>query len=391
MTEIIETDVLIVGGGPAGLAVSETLTGVDSILVHQDKEIGKPVRTSGGSWLHDMQRLQIPEHLYQRIDQLDVYSDTREVVVDICDAPAVVLDVTRLYQWQAARAHSEIFCATKFLRTRKFEDGYLSTVRTAGEGEWQIRSQKIVDASGWHCAVLESLGMGARPARDATGIEYEYPVQGAQMHRAVLFFGAFALTGYGWAFPTNYGTMRLGVGVIRPDSDASPKDMMAALLASNQLERMGIPRPDGQHINAGTIPSVAYERQLVYGDVIRVGDSANMATPTLGEGIRICIEQGYLLGEALSVGTPKALRLWERQATRRFALNYRVGFWINKAAARYTVRNWERSLKRMERMPGHELVAYFRSEFTPGMLLRRVCLLLWRKMVDGFRRDTGKK
>ncbi|MCY4335020.1 MAG: NAD(P)/FAD-dependent oxidoreductase [Litoreibacter sp.] len=382
MTEILETDVLIVGGGPAGLAVSETLKGLDSILVHQDREIGKPVRTSGGSWRRDMQRLGIPEEMYQRIDQLDLYSDTQEVLVDVCDDPLVVLDITKLYKWLSARATSEIFCATKFLRAKKVEGGYLTTVRTAGEGEWQIKSRRIVDASGWHCAVLESLDLNTKPARHATGIEYEYKATGAQMHRAVLFFGAFALTGYGWAFPTNYGTMRLGVGVIRPDSDASPKDMMAALLASDQLERMGIPRPADEHVNAGTIPSVAYEKQLVYGDVIRVGDSANMATPTLGEGIRICIEQGRLLGEALSAGTPKALTCWERQATRKFVLNYKIGFWVNQAAAKYTKRNWERSLRRMGRMPGPELLAYFRSEFTAGMLLRRVCLLMWRKMKD---------
>ncbi|MEM7472420.1 MAG: NAD(P)/FAD-dependent oxidoreductase [Pseudomonadota bacterium] len=382
MAEIVETDVLIVGGGPAGLAVSGALSGIDSILVHQDREIGKPVRTSGGSWLHDMQRLAIPEEMYQLIDQLDVYSDTREVLVDICDAPAVVLDVTKLYRWLAERATSELFCATKFLHCTKVEDGYLSTLRTTGEGEWQVKSRQIIDASGWHCAVLDSLGLNTTPARDAVGIEYEYPVSGAMMHRAVLFFGAFALTGYGWAFPTNYGTMRLGVGVIRPDSDASPKDMMAALLASDQLERMEIPRPEGEHVNAGTIPSIAYEKQLVYGDVIRVGDSANMATPTLGEGIRICIEQGRLLGEALSARSPKALAAWERQAGRKLALNYRIGFWINQAAARYTTRNWERSLRRMERLPGHELMAYFRSDFTAGMIVRRVCLLVWRKMKD---------
>ncbi len=388
---MIETDILIVGGGPAGLSVSAQLKGLSSVLVHQDREIGKPVRTSGGSWLADVERLGIPEDLYQRVDQLDVFSDTRELSVDIRDAPCVVLDITRLYQWLASKATSEIHCATKFLRTEKVEGGYVSTVRTPGKGEWQIKSRQIVDASGWHCIVLESLGLNTKPVRDAVGIEYEYPVENFDMNRAILFFGSFALSGYGWAFPTNYGTIRLGVGVIRPASDESPRDMMNKLLASNQLARMGIPAPEGEHVNAGTIPSVAYEKELVYGDVIRVGDSANMATPTLGEGLRICIEQGRLLGDALSKQTPRALKAWERQANGTLALKYRVGFWVNQAAAKYTTANWERSLKRMEKLPPAELMAYFKNDFSTGMIVRRVALLVWRKMKDRVRGVFGGK
>ena len=385
MTHPVETDVLIVGGGPAGLSVSGRLKGRQSVLVHQDREIGKPVRTSGGSWLADVQRLGIPEDFYQRVDQLDVFSDTRGISCDISEAPAVILDITRLYQWLASTATSEIHCATKFLRTERVEGGFLSTVRTAGQGEWQIKSRQIIDASGWHCIVLESLGLNQKPRRDAVGIEYEYPVDGFNMNRAILFFGAFALSGYGWVFPTNYGTLRLGVGVIRPASDQSPRDMMNALLASDQLERMGIPRPQEEHVNAGTIPSVPYEKQLVYGDVVRVGDSANMATPTLGEGLRICIEQGRLLGDALSAETSQALTAWEAQANKRLALNYKIGFWVNQAAARYTVQNWERSLNRMERLPTAELMAYFRNDFSRGMIIRRVSLLVWRKIKDKLR------
>jgi len=388
---VIETDILIVGGGPAGLSVSAELRGVSSVLVHQDREIGKPVRTSGGSWLADMQRLGIPEDLYQRINRMDVFSDTRALEVDISDAPAVVLDITRLYLWLASMATSDIHCATKFLRTEKVKGGYLSTLRTTGQGEWQVKSRQIVDASGWHCIVLESLGLNTKPARDAVGIEYEYPVDNIQMDRAILFFGSFALAGYGWAFPTNYGTVRLGVGVIRPVSDASPKDMMNALLASDELARMGLPHPAGEHVNAGTIPSVAYEKQLVYDDVIRVGDSANMATPTLGEGLRICIEQGRLLGDALSKQTPRALKAWERQANGTLALKYKVGFWVNQAAAKYTTANWERSLRRMEKLPPAELMAYFKNDFSTGMIIRRVSLLVWRKVKDGARRVSGRE
>ena len=61
MTE--ECDVLIVGGGPAGLAAAEAASklNVRTIVLERQNEIGYPVHTSGGSWIRDMKALAIPE------------------------------------------------------------------------------------------------------------------------------------------------------------------------------------------------------------------------------------------------------------------------------------------------------------------------------------------
>src|SRR5437588_2575123 len=102
----VDCDVLIVGGGPAGLAAAESAAkqGVRTIVLERQNEIGYPVHTSGGSWISDMNALAVPEHLYHPIHKLIFVSPHREVPLEYHPAVACVLDVRGLYQHLAGRA-----------------------------------------------------------------------------------------------------------------------------------------------------------------------------------------------------------------------------------------------------------------------------------------------
>src|SRR5438270_9110257 len=101
-----ECDVLIVGGGPAGLAAAEAAMqgGAKTIVLERQNEIGYPVHTSGGSWISDMQALNIPEHLYHPVKKVYFVSPHREVPLHYHPAVACVIDVRALYQHLAGRA-----------------------------------------------------------------------------------------------------------------------------------------------------------------------------------------------------------------------------------------------------------------------------------------------
>ena len=55
-------DVLITGGGPAGLSAAFTAakSGAKVAVFEKRKEIGYPVHTSGGSWIDELKALDIP-------------------------------------------------------------------------------------------------------------------------------------------------------------------------------------------------------------------------------------------------------------------------------------------------------------------------------------------
>ena len=150
--QTLEYEVLIVGGGPASLSVAATLPDkVYTIIVHQEAKIGKPVRTSGGCWLDDVERLGIPPKFYQVMDHLAVYSDNKETYFQVKDDKLVVLNITDLYQWIARKSdhkQRQLMLTTKFLSTTKTKDGgYLSTIRSRHTETTQIKSKYIIDGS----------------------------------------------------------------------------------------------------------------------------------------------------------------------------------------------------------------------------------------------------
>ncbi len=394
MTEqLLECDVLIVGGGPAGLSVAAGLPKtVSSIVIHQDAEIGKPVRTSGGCWLSDVTQMGIPPEFYQVINHLDIYSDNQEANFPLDDFKMVVLSITELYQWLARKSDShdrKLFTATKFLSTERIDDGqYLSSVRARGSELNKIKSKYIVDASGVRNAVIDSLGFVDKPDRVGVGIEYEYPIASNQIDRAILFVGSSVLSGYGWVFPTADHKLRVGVGVIHPDVDISPKTLMEGFLRSPAIQKFGLDLGDTYEVNSGTIPSVAYNPKMVFGNVIRVGDAANFATPTVGEGIRICIAGGEALGKALGdtieTNTTAPLKAYEASCNRHLKKNYYFGFAANQRFSKYSPKDWDKSIERVSRLSEAEMGSLLRSEFSFKMMLRAVAKNVKQKMLSRF-------
>src|ERR1700693_1655583 len=101
-----EKDVLIVGGGPAGLAAAEAAAsrGVRALVLERQNEIGYPVHTSGGSWISDMKALGIPEHLYHPVSKVYFVSPRRDAPLNYNPPVACVMDVRGVYQHLAGRA-----------------------------------------------------------------------------------------------------------------------------------------------------------------------------------------------------------------------------------------------------------------------------------------------
>ena len=367
-----DVDVLIIGGGPAGLAAAErTARAGRTVVVHRDAEIGRPVRTSGGSWKAYLLALGIPPHCYQEVDRLTIAAPGRRIEVSFRRDQPVVLDVTSTYGYLAqlaSAAGANVRCASSFLRVIDEGTKVRCLVRQGGV-EQEISARFVVEASGHHRAVLSKIG-GNRPGRFGVGVEAEFENAGTEPTRAVLFVGnQFSPAGYGWIFPTRVGTVRVGIGIIRPDTRASPSELLDRFLSSSQPEVLGVRLGALIEKHFGVIPSDGPAACFLHGRIVSVGDAAGQALPLVGEGIRYSVEAGRRAGDAIAAAlrnpdiTDVALRSyqhwWDSKYRRRFTLAQRA----NEKMGQLSDRKWHQVTGLLEGLSGDEVAALLRMDY----------------------------
>lgn len=363
-------DVVVVGGGPAGLATAAEAArgGLRTIVFERGHALGEPVRTSGGSFVKPLRALGVPARCWHPVHRIRVIGPTTDVTKRYRRALGCVLDVRATYQWlgqQAVEAGAEI-------RLKAHVEGALTDGnRTTGvkardpfRGSYEQPARIVVDASG-HTGFL-SRAAGLRPAneRSAVGLELELHAPGYDQDEAVFWLGdAVAPGGYGWAFPVGGGRVRLGVGVVRPDSDAEPRVLLDRLLpAFAELTSTGSPvGPIESH--SGLMPVLPPRAtELVGNGLVVVGDAAGQGSTLLGEGIRYAIAAGRLAGRAIATGSLSSYpREWRRQTGRDLAIAYAV----NTRICTYGDADWDRVIRRLDRLTPRQAAWVFATDFRP--------------------------
>ena len=375
-------DVLIVGGGPAGLAAAEVAAkqGVRALVLERQNEIGYPVHTSGGSWISDMRALGIPEDLYHPVQKIYFVSPRREVPLYYEQAVCCVIDVRGVYQHLAGRA----VAAGASIRVRHtveqalVEDGRVHGViaKTHTGERVTFTAPVTIDASGVARHIGVRMSMGEAFRRYGFGAEYDLYAPNYPLDELYLIMGnQYAPRGYAWAFPRGNGRVRLGVGVLHPDCNDDARVYLDRIMRE-------LPQFAGKFKNAspleyhtGLFPSEGPVERFSRDGLLLAGDAGGHGSTLVGEGIRFAIYSGQMAGQVAAEAikssntSEKFLSRFDQQWRARFGRDMDISYLINKHIAHYSDEQWDSALDLMKRLTPAQMAQSLRGDYSAGLVM----------------------
>ena len=325
-----DTDVLIVGAGPAGTAAAITLaaagydvTIIDKATFPRDKCCGDGL-TAGALRLLEQIGLQpsdVPS--WVTVDAAWVRSPSGHEVrfpmpfdgIFAAVAPRRELDDAlvqraravgvKVHEGHAFEGFVDAGTARAFEESNETDaeetDGVI-TVEVAGMG--RISTRFVIAADGMWSPVRKALGLSEPGYLGEWHAFRQYfsNVTGPASERLYVWFEEDLLPGYAWSFPLPGGRANVGFGIARQHgmSAQSMKTTWPDLLQRPHVRAALGPDAVGEarHL-AWPIPARVDKAPLSAGRVLIVGDAACVTDPMTGEGIGQALLTGVLAAEAI--------------------------------------------------------------------------------------------
>jgi digeranylgeranylglycerophospholipid reductase len=328
-------DVVVVGGGPAGLITARDLAanGCSVALVEEHTQIGAPVHCTGVLGCDAFEELGIDRRsVLQITDSASFISPSGPIVRLSSDrARAAVVDRQNFDATLAADAAvaGAVVCAGVPVSEIRIEsDGV--TLRTAGE---TVRTRACVLACGASYRFNKTLGFGF-PAVLGHSAQLEVPFPAADQIEVHL--GAeVASGGFAWMVPFRRGEATFArIGLV---ADGAAGDRFAALsrrIGTRHGVRAEWPAPRVKVMPLAPVARTWTDR------VLAVGDAAGLVKPTTGGGIYYGLLSGRLAAECLRGALrddrlqASRLRGYERAWRARLGAEIRAGLAFRAVAAR---------------------------------------------------------
>jgi flavin-dependent dehydrogenase len=265
-------DVIIVGGGPAGLICAKTLGKSDRrVLLLEKKDVFGDKLCAGGLTRKDMAMLEVPDHIIeQKICDATLFSPRNRSFTNTPSPLLYTVDRKNLGKWQREGLDGSGVTVRTNVQVTAID---AETVTLKDGTRYGYRN--MVGADGYASVVRRYLNVSVE--KRLIGLQYTLKVMDVAPTLKIYLHSRFFKSWYAWIFPHRQS---IAVGCC-----CDPRLMKASKLKENfhtWLSLQGIDKGDAVLESS----PISYDyRGFQFGNIFLVGEAAGLGSGLSGEGI----------------------------------------------------------------------------------------------------------
>ena len=316
-----KTDIVVVGGGPAGSTAAKYAAskGVDVLVLEKDREIGVPVRCGEAASDTGLKIFLEPQKSWIRstINHLRLVSPSSHTLDVPLKEKGYILD-RRVFDSDLAQ-----YAANEgaLILTKAYVDGLIiendQIIGVKGEYNnepFEVRSKIVIGADGVESRVGRWAGINTMIKMKDMESAIQKTITGIKVNDNRFDFyisKKLAPGGYLWIFPKGKNSANVGLAV-----SGKYSKIKSAKKYLNEFIEKKFPNSSILSTTVGGVPCAKTLKKIVTNGCMLAGDAAHMVNPMTGGGIIPGMRGGMLAGNTA------ALSIKEKNYSEKFLTKY---------------------------------------------------------------------
>ncbi len=317
----METDIVVVGAGPAGSTVARRVAaeGFKVLIVDKRQELGAPIQCSGAVSRHALTANGVTpddEFIHEAIYGFKIMDgnggedeiDYRKVKPDAygkgegLNPLGYVVDRRRFDRYlltQAERAGATAWLKAEAVSMEKTGEDVIVNIKHYNSLE-RVKTKIIIGADGLRSQIGKWAGLKTHIKLKELASCLQIVVDGVETNGLLeLITGSqTAPGGYGWVFPKGHGYTEIGLGIIAPFTRYNAQWHLDRFIKDSFLSHR-FKNARLLEVQGGGVPLASPLKKQYADNLFLIGDAARHVNPITGGGIHTALSGGTIAADFL--------------------------------------------------------------------------------------------